>query len=226
MGMENIDLIIFDCDGTLTDSEDINNRALLEVLHEAGFTRYTLDYALKNWVGTTVSNILISIQMETGKTPPDDTVMRYIQRVAELQLTDLKPIEGAPEFVEAAKRKYKICVASNGERSNVVQSLKLTGLMDNFTEDTVFTKIQVKNPKPYPDLFLFAAEKMGVPPERCVVIEDSEAGVRAGAAAGMHVIGYAGSAHNDQQKQAERLGAAGAHDVYGRLIHIQMSLGL
>lgn len=223
--MENIDLIIFDCDGTLTDSESINNRALLEILHEAGFAEYTMAYALSNWVGTTVSNILLSIQMDTGRIPPEDTVARYMQRVAQLQLTGLLPIQGAEQLVAAAKQKYKICVASNGERTNVVESLKITGLMPYFAEEIVFTKRQVKNPKPAPDLFLYAAAQMGVPPERCVVIEDSTAGVRAGVAAGMHVIGYAGSGHS-LEKHSEALGAAGAHEVYPRLIHICMALGL
>lgn len=223
--MENIDLIIFDCDGTLTDSESVNNRALLEILHEDGFKEFDLNYAYAHWVGTTVSSIMLNIQMQTGRMPAEDTVPRYIRRVADLQLNGLQPIEGAADLVTAVKTKYKICVASNGERSNVIESLNITGLMDNFTPDTVFTKVQVKNPKPAPDLFLFAADKMGVAPERCVVIEDSEAGVRAGVAAGMHVIGFAGSAH-DLQKHSERLGIAGAHDIYPRLIHIRMALGL
>lgn len=214
------DLIIFDCDGTLTDSENINNRALLEVLHESGFTEFDLDYAYKNWVGTTVSNIVLGIQMLTGRDVPDDVVPRYMKRVAELQLIGLMPVDGAPELVAACKERYKICVASNGERRNVLESLKITGLMSNFTEETVFTKIQVKNPKPWPDLFLYAASQMGVAPERCLVIEDSAAGVQAGAAADMTVWGFTGSAHRPE-KQEETLKAAGAHEVFQRLIHIQ-----
>ncbi len=221
----NFDLIIYDCDGTLTDSENINNRALLEVLHEAGFTQFTLEYALSNWVGTTVSNILLKIQMETGKTPPEDTVQKYMTRVAELQLTGLQPIEHAPELVAASKDKYKICVASNGERRNVLESLKITDLMQYFTEETVFTKIQVKNPKPYPDLFLFAADKMGVAPEKCLVIEDSMAGVRAGVAAGMTVFGFADAGHKTE-KDVQALKEAGAHEVFHSLIHIKERLGL
>ncbi len=219
------ELIIFDCDGTLTDSEYANNQALLEVLHEDGFTEYTLDYAYKNWVGTTVSSILLGIQLETGRAPSDDVLPRYIRRVSELQRTALKAIDGAPGLVAAAKAKYKICVASNGERTNVVNSLVLTGLMANFTEETVFTKIQVKNPKPYPDLFLFAADRMGVLPERCLVLEDSTAGVRAGVAAGMTTWGFSGSSHTPE-KQAQELKSAGAHAVFNSLIHIKDRLGL
>ncbi|HEU4838901.1 MAG TPA: HAD family hydrolase [Micavibrio sp.] len=219
------DLIIFDCDGTLTDSEYVNNRALLEVLHEVGFTQYDLDYAYTHWVGTTVTGICLSVQMETGREMPADIVPRYIKRVAELQRTSLRPVEGAPELVAAAKEVFEICVASNGERENVLCSLRLTGLMHNFTPETVFTKIQVRNPKPYPDLYLYAAAQMGFEPERCLVIEDSAAGVQAGIAAGMTTWGFSGSAH-DPLKQAETLKLAGAQRVFDRLIHIREKLGL
>ncbi len=217
--MDKFDLIIFDCDGTLTDSEYLNNKALLDVLHEDGFTGYDLDYAYANWVGTTVSNILLSIQMETGRAPAENVVSRYIAKVAELQTSHLKPIDGASDLIDAAAQKGKICVASNGERTNVINSLELTGLMHYFTPETVFTKIQVKNPKPYPDLFLFAAAQMGVAPERCLVIEDSSAGVRAGVAAGMTTWGFTGSSHN-AEKHENTLKSAGAHRVFPRLIHM------
>lgn len=224
--MQRFDLIIFDCDGTLTDSEYLNNQALLDVLHEEGLTHYTLDHAYKTWVGTTVSSILLAIRVETGRDlSPQDIVPRYIKRVAELQKTALKPIEGALELVAAAKTKFKICVASNGERSNVLESLELTGLMPSFTPETVFTKVQVKNPKPAPDLFLYAAAQMDVDPELCVVIEDSTTGTRAGVAAGMTTWGFSGSNH-DPARQAQNLQSAGAHAVFERLIHIQDRLGL
>ncbi|MFA5593159.1 MAG: HAD family hydrolase [Micavibrio sp.] len=214
------DLIIFDCDGTLTDSEYANNRALLDVLHQSGFTEFDLDYAYKNWVGTTVSGILLNVQMETGRVPPDDILPRYIARVAELQQTELKPVDGAEQLTATARDHYKICVASNGERSNVLRSLEMTGLLPYFGEEHVFTKIQVKNPKPYPDLFLFAAAQMGAEPERCLVLEDSATGVRAGLDAGMTTWGFAGSAHNPQ-KQEETLKNTGAHEVFQSLIHIR-----
>jgi len=219
------DLIIFDCDGTLTDSEEVNNRAFVEVLQEDGFPFYSREHAEEHWTGKTVSNILLMIQIETGKTPPADIVPRYVQRVSELQKVSLKPIEGAAELVAAAKNKFKICVASNGERSNVVRSLELTNLMQNFSESSVFTKILVKNPKPAPDLFLFAAAKMGAEPERCLVIEDSISGVMAGVAAGMTTWGFTGAAH-DPAKQRQSLVSAGAHEVFTTLIHIRERLAI
>ncbi|MBU0858297.1 MAG: HAD-IA family hydrolase, partial [Alphaproteobacteria bacterium] len=174
------ELVIFDCDGTLADSEYLNNRAMLDALHTDGFTQYDMAYALKNWLGTTVSDSIAAIEKETGRTVAPDMVARYMARVSELQATELKPIAGAAHLVSVCGTRTKICVASNGERNNVLQSLRLTGLMPFFTEDSVFTKIQVPRPKPYPDIFLYAAAQMGVAPEKCLVIEDSPTGVRAG----------------------------------------------
>lgn len=223
--MADFDLIIFDCDGTLTDSEYLNTQAFLKILEEDGITGYTLEHAYKHWMGLTISNILLSIQMETGKNLPDNINMRYVRRVAQMQETHLRPVEGALKLVMAAKKKFKICVASNGERANVLSSLEQTGLMVNFTPETVFTKIQVKNPKPFPDLFLFAARSMGADPARCLVIEDSGAGVAAGRAAGMTTWGFVGAAH-DPKEQEKTLKSAGAHLVFERLIHIREKLGL
>jgi beta-phosphoglucomutase-like phosphatase (HAD superfamily) len=225
MDMTDFDLIIFDCDGTLTDSEYVNNQAVLDVVHEEGLTQYNLDYAYKHWLGTTLSNIVLSIQMETGKMLPQDFIQRCMRRGIELQDGFLNPVAGAPELVEKAGKKFKICVASNGEQTSVVRSLDKTGLLKFFKENSVFTKSLVKNPKPYPDLFLFAAVQMGAEPQRCLVIEDSSTGVRAGVAAGMRVWGFTGSSH-DSEKQQEHLESAGAHAVFASLIHIREKLGL
>lgn len=218
--MKRFDLVIFDCDGTLTDSEYVNNQAVLDVLAGLGITHYDLDYAYKHWLGTTLGGIAISVQMETGRQLPEDFALRCMRRGMELQDGFLKPVEGAPDLVAAAAQNFKICVASNGERAGVLRSLEKCGLMTYFTEDTVFTKIQVKNPKPAPDLFLFAADKMGADPSRCLVIEDSATGTRAGVAAGMTTWGFSGSSHNPE-KQRDTLLAAGANDVFPTLIHIR-----
>lgn len=221
----NFDLIIFDCDGTICDSESVNNNALLQVLHEEGHTQYDMAHVLKHWAGTTYSTIILEVQMTSGRKMPEDSVKRMIDRASLLQRGGLIPIAGAPDLIAAAKKKLKICVASNGERMNVLNALDSTGLMDYFSPETVFTKNQVKNPKPFPDLFLYAAAQMGAEPDRCLVIEDSAAGVRAGVAAGMTTWGFTGSAH-DPAKQAQTLKSAGAHLVFERLIHIQAALGL
>ena len=224
--MADFDLIIFDCDGTLTDSEYVNNKAVLDVLAEENITQYDLDYAYRHWLGTTLPGIVLAIQMETGKMLSPDFSMRCVRRGLELADSFLNPVEGAPDLVAAAAGKFKICVASNGEQSSVEHALGSTGFMAYFTPETVFTKSLVKNPKPYPDLFLHAAAVMGAESgRRCLVIEDSATGVRAGVAAGMTVWGFTGSSH-DPLRQAETLKSAGAHDVFPSLIHIKDRLGL
>jgi HAD superfamily hydrolase (TIGR01509 family) len=210
------DLVIFDCDGTLVDSETLSNAALLAVLHEDGFSQYDMDYALTHWLGTTVADSLRAIAAETGREIRDDVTARYIARVRALQDTDLNPVAGAAHLIGTCKRDAQVCVASNGERNNVLQALTVTGLMPFFTEHSVFTKIQVERPKPYPDLFLFAAERMGVAPEKCLVVEDSTTGVRAGVAAGMTVWGFTGTAHMPAD-HAAALMDAGAKNIFARL---------
>jgi beta-phosphoglucomutase-like phosphatase (HAD superfamily) len=219
-------LIIFDCDGTLVDSESVNNRALIDVLHEDGFGPYDLTHALTHWMGRTVSAIFLQIQMETGRAPSPDLGMRYVRRVASLQTHGLVAVDGALDVLKSIKGRIPICVASNGERQNVLQSLTLTGFMDFFTQDQVFTKSQVKNPKPAPDLFLFAAQSMGVQdPKQCLVIEDSVTGVSAGVSAGMHVWGFTGTAHR-KESHALTLKQAGASRIIDRFIHIKDNITL
>lgn len=224
--MNRFDLIIFDCDGTLTDSEELNNAAFLQVLHGLGLTQYTRERAMSEFVGRTVSNILLGIQMETGFEFPPDTVARYIRTVQTMQQTDLRAIPYALELVEKCATNFKICVGSNGERTNVMNSLKICGFEKYFNEQNIFTKIQVAEGKPAPDLFLFAAEQMGgIDPARCLVLEDSESGVMAGVSAGMNVWGFTGASH-DKKIAHERLQKAGAARVFDDFIHIGDALGL
>jgi HAD superfamily hydrolase (TIGR01509 family) len=219
------DLVIFDCDGTLVDSETLNNQATLDVLESLGITGYTLDHAFNEWMGTTYTSIGLIVQMERKVELPKDFTMRCVARVAELQEQELKSVKGAIEMVRAMNgKKIRMCIASNGERTNVINSVRLTGLSEFFPEERVFTKVQVARPKPAPDIFLFAAEKMDALPAGCVVIEDSEAGVNAGVAAGMKVIGFIGTSH-DPVKQAQRLKNAGASEVIDDFIHMPSLLG-
>ncbi len=218
-------LIIFDCDGTLVDSEYLNNKAFSDILIEYGLTKYTPEYMLGHHTGITVSNTMLMIQAETGFEFPDDTVSRYIRRVEDLQKDGLTPIKGALDLVKLAAAHLPICVGSNGERSNVIRAIELTGMKDFFPEAQIYTKIQVKQGKPAPDLFLFAAAQMGVEPQDCLVIEDSEVGVQAGVAAGMTVVGYTGS-HHEPEISAITLKNAGAHHIVRDFIHISSIIGL
>ncbi|AEP10617.1 HAD family hydrolase [Micavibrio aeruginosavorus] len=199
------DLVIFDCDGTLVDSELANNAAFCDELAAEGLTQYTLDYAMTHFVGSSVPTLMKLIADETGHVFPDDFRDRYIRNVSRRIPTDIRPIEHAYETIEIVSKIVPVCVASNGERMNVIDCVKAINAMDVFfTEETIFTKDQVEHPKPAPDLFLYAAAQMGnVPPERCLVIEDSKFGARAGVAAGMDVLGFTGSSHDKLGRAAE-----------------------
>lgn len=216
-------MIIFDCDGTLVDSELLYNTVISGLLRESGFMQYTPDKCLELFTGLTLSNIRAIVeqehQVELSAQLSSDI---YVQRAHEQMDQGLAPIAGAAGLLARVRAAgYKMCVASNGERSSVFKSLKLTGLYDYFEngESQIFTKIQVQNAKPAPDLFLFAAERMSVPPAECVVVEDSVAGVRAGVAAGMQVIGFTGS-HHHPAEHGRILKEAGAARVFSDLIHI------
>lgn len=206
-------LIIFDCDGTLVDSEALNNQAMLDLIKSFGIHDYDMDYALTHFMGLRFGKIAEMIAAQTGFTFPEDAPARYRARVRELTTAHLSPIAGAADMVREAARQAKICVASNGERGNVLFSLQKVGLLDFFTEQRVFTGLMVENPKPAPDLFLLAAKTLGESPENALVIEDSPAGVQAGLSAGMQVWGFCG-AHHAPEKHAQKLEKSGAHAVH------------
>ncbi len=217
-----ISLILFDCDGTLVDSEYLNNLAMIEVLHGFGLTQYTIEHALKTFVGLRFSHITKTISNETGFIFPDNAAKLYLAKVAELTAAHMKPVEGARNMVLAAQERFETCVVSNGERNNVLSSLKFVGLDDLFEDEFVFTGLMAPNPKPAPDLFLLAAERKNIAPEHCLVIEDSSAGVLAGRAAGMEVWGFWG-AHGGAT-YGEQLSDAGAHRVFGTMCAVQTAL--
>lgn len=216
-------LLIFDCDGTLVDSEYLNNLATIRLLHDEGLTQYDMDYALKNFVGLRFKNIIASIAQETGRSFPTDMSERYVAMANELMPQYLKKIPGAEELVAAAAQHGKICVASNGQRGNVITALEMTNLKKYFNDDQIFTGTDVANGKPAPDLFLFAANKMKTPIDECLVLEDSVAGVTAAKAANIRVIGFTG-AHKNPEPHAETLKTAGATETYDSFIHIRERL--
>lgn len=204
-----LDLIIFDNDGTLSDSELINNIAVSALLMGYGLSEYTPDYCHKYLAGKAMSDIKAMIEQKHGVVLPDDFIARFIQDAREATKRELHPVPGAVEAVLDLAQRYKTCVASNGERENVLTAIEAIGLMPHFTEQKVFTKIQVPRGKPFPDLFLFAAKQMGAEAENCLVIEDTETGVKAAKAARMRVVGITAVAH-DRAHMTEALEEAGA----------------
>lgn len=207
--MSNFDLIIFDCDGTLVDSELLCNIASSEVLVGAGYPQYTPEYCLKHFMGAGQAAVWQAVINDTGAVLPPDVNQRFIERVAaNMNLASATP--GIEDVLAALSRSYKICVGSNGERPNVVGALEATGLLPFFSDNRIFTVEDVINPKPAPDLYLHAAVQMGVPPNRCLVVEDSITGATAGVAAGMTVFGYTGLTH-DSDIHSTHLKSLGVH---------------
>jgi len=122
------------------------------------------------------------------KPVPDNLVTEYKQRVAQELANSLQPINGIHDVIKNLELPY--CVASSGEHEKMQITLGTTGLLPYFS-GKIFSVTEVERGKPYPDIFLYTAKKMGFNPEKCVVVEDSPTGVKAGVAAGMTVLGYA-----------------------------------
>lgn len=191
------DLIIFDCDGVLVDSEPLANRVLAEALAGIGL-HLTLEETMQQFVGRSVSACEAHIVTLTGRPVPEGFTPDWQARTLAAFRTGLEAVPGVRAALDALP--YPRCVASSSNPERIALALSLTGLSDYFG-DRLFSATQVARPKPAPDLFLFAAHTLGVPPERCVVVEDSHFGVQAGIAAGMRVFGYA--PHGSGAKLAE-----------------------
>ncbi len=217
------DLILFDCDGTLVDTEYLNNLAIVEIFSSYGFEQYDINYALNHCAGLRFSEILQNISKETGFTFPAEAITNYRNLVRDYTNLHLKRIDGAFEMVKAAKANADICVVSNGERNNVLNSLACAGLVELFDEEFIFTGAMAKNAKPAPDLFLLAAEKKNVSPSRTLVIEDSLAGVQAAISANMDVWGFYGT-HHDPKNHAKKLSETGAKATYNSMTDVRQDI--
>lgn len=218
--MKKYDLVIFDCDGTLVNSEPLNNSVTADMIAEAGLPQYDVQYCLDHFAGITLTNIIKILEdRHPGTRFAADAVIVARSRVKVRMAAELQLIPDAVETVRAIASQCKTCVASNGERGSVLQSLELSGLSLLLPETVTFTADMVKNPKPAPDLFLFAAEKMGVAPERCLVIEDSKFGLLGAVTAGMDALGIIG-VHHYPEEQAAILTQTGAKAIITHLPEI------
>jgi HAD superfamily hydrolase (TIGR01509 family) len=186
-----LDLVIFDCDGVLVDSEVISCRAHAEILTRHGYP-ITPDAVLKRFLGVSDREAREIVEAELGRKLPDDLEAQMKQ--AALQRYDGE-LEAIPHIADAiAAIDLPKCVASSGTPEKIRHGLSCAGLHDQLAPH-IFSAVQVKRGKPAPDLFLFAAEQMGARSSRCVVIEDSVPGVTGARAAGMTVLGFHGGSH-------------------------------
>jgi HAD superfamily hydrolase (TIGR01509 family) len=200
-------LVIFDCDGVLVDSEIITNRVFARMLNELGVP-VTVEETIEKFVGRSMAQCLQIIEGLLGRAVPEEFAPQYQLHIAAALKSELKAVPGIVEALDAIQTPY--CVASNGSHEKMQTTLGLTGLLPKF-KDKMFSVAEVVRGKPFPDIFLYAASRFGVPPSSCVVIEDTPTGVAAGVAAGMTVWGYC--AH----LPARLLIDAGAHRTFDRM---------
>ena len=201
------DLVIFDCDGVLVDSELLASRAMCSVLQRQGVA--ATPQMVAECVGMKRDDILARISKQTGATISPETADDIWPATRALFVEELKPTPGIAAFLEHLP--YRRCVASSSDKVRIRLSLEVTGLLPFFGDD-FFSSHEVARGKPAPDLFEHAAKQMGVDPERCVVIEDSPFGIQGARAAGLTAIGYIGGSHL-QAAHADALFEAGAHYV-------------
>ncbi|MDF3301823.1 HAD family hydrolase [Streptomyces tropicalis] len=199
------DLVIFDNDGVLVDSEPISNRLLAAHLTELGHPTSYED-SIRDYMGSAMHRIHELVLERTGERLPDDFDDVFHARVFAAFERELKPVAGVAGVLEKlAADGTPYCVASSGSHERIRVGHRTTGLDRWFDEERVFSSQDVGRGKPAPDLFLYAAERMGVAPARCVVVEDSPLGVRAAVAAGMDVLGFTAMTPPERLTGATRL---------------------
>ena len=210
------DLIIFDCDGVLVDSEVLANQLLRDALAEHGL-EMTVEQVVETYVGRSMDAVVsISEELLCSKLPDDFLEQLQIKTFALFE-KELKAVDGVEEVLIALKETdIQICVASNGSFEKMNLTLGITDLKKYF-DGNIFNSSQVKRGKPYPDLFLFAADQLQVEPAKCLLIEDSVPGVQGGVAAGMEVMAYSSRGNCEKLKKA---GGLVIHDMHQILEHV------
>lgn len=184
-------LVIFDCDGTLVDSEEISSEQLARSLTAHGLPTTTAE-ARRDYQGLLLGEIDACARAALGRPLPEGWLDDFERERAERFRRELRAVPGAAAAVRAVKAAgVGVCVASQGKLEKTQLTLGLTGLSELFAERQLFSAWSVARGKPHPDLFLHAAASMGAEPWECVVIEDAPSGIAAAMAAGMRAIGYA-----------------------------------
>jgi HAD superfamily hydrolase (TIGR01509 family) len=196
-------LVIFDCDGVLVDSDRISLRIQAERLSALGLP-ITYEDCVREFLGIGMPATLRRVEEWLGRPLPEGWEVELDAAVEAAFRRELRPVPGIVDALDVIA--LPTCVASSGSRERMTLTLGLTGLYERFA-GRIFSAEEVERGKPDPDLFFYAAERMGVVPERCIVVEDSPWGVAAAVAAGMSVLGYAADA---EPRAATALAEAGA----------------
>lgn len=203
-------LVIFDCDGVLVDSEPLSLACLTAGLNRIGVP-IDLDTVRGRFAGMSMVSIMGLIERDYGIPAPDGFVDTVKAETLATFDRELKAMRGVAEAITGIG--LPICVASSSDPVRLRHSLTLTGLLPLFSGN-IFSSAQVARGKPFPDLFLFAADRMGASPAACLVIEDSVPGVTAAVAAGMRVVGFTGGGHWGHDPKGHDLLRAGAASIF------------
>ncbi len=183
-----IELVIFDCDGVLVDSERLAVRVDVRVLAQLGWALSEQE-VIDRFVGRSHAFMVAEIEAQLGRPLADDWEDEFRHLYRDAFAAELTPVDGVIEALDRIT--LPTCVASSGSHEKMRYTLGLTGLYDRFA-GRIFSGSEVAKGKPAPDLFLYAARRMGVDPATCAVVEDSRYGVEAARAAGMLALGFAG----------------------------------
>jgi HAD superfamily hydrolase (TIGR01509 family) len=179
--------VIFDCHGVLVDTEQVGNTVLADLITGLGIPT-TREQAIEEYMGRSMASCLAMLEERLGHPPPGDFAERYREGVVAAWRRELNPVPGVVDALDAID--LPSCVASSGDHERMRLTLGLTGLLPRF-EGRIFSATEVEHGKPAPDLFLYAADRMGFDPSTTTVVEDTVPGVQAGRAAGMRVLAFA-----------------------------------
>lgn len=207
--------VIFDLDGCLVDSEILSLESLADEMRAAGMEGASAEDLRQHFLGVSLATICQYVADSIGRPCPDGFADRFEARLFQRYESELTVIDGVTELLDGlAAQGIPVAIATGGSVRRMNLTLRLTGL-DRYFAGRSFSADQVANGKPAPDLFLLAAEKIGVPPRGCLVVEDSPHGIKGAVSAGMRGIGFTGGGHlgGIRDQHTARLREAGAERV-------------
>jgi HAD superfamily hydrolase (TIGR01509 family) len=219
--IDDVDLIIFDCDGVVADSEPLATRALQEALRRKGL-ELSLDEIIERFLGRSTDTLTRVLRTDFGIDLNADDFAAMRAHLFALFERDLKPVAGVKSLLRRLTLPY--CLASSSQPDRIETTLRATGCAAFFV-GRIFSAVLVKNGKPAPDLFLYAAAALGAPPERCVVIEDSPAGIEAAKRANMRVIAFLGGGHASNANHRRAVADQAPHYTANHMSEVEALLG-
>ena len=220
--MLKFEAIIFDFDGVLLESEFEGNRLLAELLTDLGH-RTTVEDAIKHYVGLAGPQFIAAIEERIGGPLPPEFHERRMKQSVQALREGVRSVVGAVDFVRSLPPGLPKAVASSSSTRWLNGHLAHLGLIDAFGPHVYSGREHVSRGKPAPDLYLYAADALGVPIGRAVILEDSGIGVAGALASGATVIGFGGGSHcfdghGDMLRSLGVQHIATSFDEVGRLI--------